>query len=87
VIKFCFKLEKTATEIFEILKYWKVRTVKNVYLEQVGLKGSKDSKKGESRYKTMNGKADCTSDAKGILIVILIYHHHKPIDSINLLGS
>jgi hypothetical protein len=52
VIKFCVKLKKTATETFE-----KVRTVKNVYREQVCLNGIKGSKKGESHYKTMNRKA------------------------------
>jgi hypothetical protein len=31
--------------------------VKNVYLEQVCLNGVKRSKKGESPYKTKNGKA------------------------------
>jgi hypothetical protein len=34
-----------------------VGTVKNVYREQVWLNGIKGSKKGENRYKTMNGKA------------------------------
>jgi hypothetical protein len=55
VTKFCGKLKRTATETFEMLK--KVRTVKNVYREEVCLNGIKGSKKGESRYKTMNGKA------------------------------
>jgi hypothetical protein len=30
---------------------------------------------------------DRTMDNSRIVIVILIYHRHKPIDSINLLGS
>jgi hypothetical protein len=53
-IKFCVKLKKKGTETFEI---WKLRTVKNVYREQVCLSDMKGSKKGESRYKTMKGKA------------------------------
>jgi hypothetical protein len=53
-IKFWVKLKKTATEMSELLK---MRTVKNVYPEQMDLKGVKGSKKGESRYKTMKGKA------------------------------
>jgi hypothetical protein len=32
--------------------------VKNVYREQVCLNDTKGSKKGESPYKTINGKAD-----------------------------
>jgi hypothetical protein len=34
-----------------------VRTVKNVYRKQECLNGIKGSKKGESRYEMMNGKA------------------------------
>jgi hypothetical protein len=37
-IKFCVKLKKTATETFE------VRTMKNVYQEQLCLNGIKGSK-------------------------------------------
>jgi hypothetical protein len=53
-IKFCVKLKKTTTETFEMLKS---SYGKNAYREQVCLNGIKGSKKGESHYKTMNGKA------------------------------
>jgi hypothetical protein len=43
--RFYIKLKKTATEI---LKCWNVRTVKNVYLQQVCLNG-RGSEKGDSR--------------------------------------
>jgi hypothetical protein len=41
-------------------------TVKNAYREQVCLSGINGSKKGKSRYKTMNN-ADCIFYAKGII--------------------
>jgi hypothetical protein len=47
-IKFCVRLKKTAIETFEMLK--------SAYGEEC-LNGIKGSKKGESHYKTMNGKA------------------------------
>jgi hypothetical protein len=53
-IMFCVKLKKTNTETFEMLK---VRTVKNVYRDQVFFNDIKCPKKGESLYKKMNGKA------------------------------
>jgi hypothetical protein len=57
-IMFFVKLKKTATDTFEMLKSM---YGEECYQEQVCLNGTKCSKKGESRYKTMNGKAnvDC----------------------------
>jgi hypothetical protein len=53
-IAFCVKLKKVTIEAFEMLK---VRTVKNIYLEQVYSNDIKGSTNGESRYMMMNGKA------------------------------
>jgi hypothetical protein len=54
VIKFCVKLKKTATETFEMLK----RAYGEECLSRTSVfNGIKGSKKGESHYKTINGKA------------------------------
>jgi hypothetical protein len=43
--------------LYYVILCQKVLTMKNDYLERVCLNGIKGSKKGECRYKTMNGKA------------------------------